>query len=215
MSNSAPAATRTSRPGWRDPRILLGVSVMAVSVLLGTWVMSSSDHSVVVLALRRDLPAGATVTATDLQSERVRFSDGAVADRYLSGVKDLPSDATAERSLHRGELLARSAVAAAARKSVLEVPLGVDADDLPVTVGAGSVVDVWVVPDHAQVATDAGKGRLVFARVTVLKVTSRSESLAPDAVRQVIITIPDTGQGQIAAALGRAASGHLVLLRRG
>lgn len=215
MSNSAPAATRTSRPGWRDPRILLGVSVMAVSVLLGTWVMSSSDHSVAVLALRRDLPVGATVTAHDLQTERVRFSDGAVADRYLSGTEDLPSDATAERSLHRGELLARSAVAPAVRKRVIEVPLGVDADDLPVTVGAGSVVDVWVVPDHAQAGTDAGKGRLVFARVTVLKVTSRSESLAPDAVRQVIVTIPDTEQAQIAAALGRAASGRLMVLRRG
>jgi hypothetical protein len=188
---------------------------MAVSVLLGTWVMTASDNTVEVVALRRDLPAGATVSAADLQTERVRFSDADVAHRYLAGARDLPADATLDRALRSGELLPRSAVAPAARRSVIEVPLGVDPDDLPVTVGAGSVVDVWVVPDRAQATTGTSRGRLVFAQVTVLKVAGRTESLAPDATRQVIVTIPDAAQDQLATALGRAATGRLVLVRRG
>ena len=41
---SAPAATRTRTPGWRDPRLWVGVVVVAGSVLLGARVVGAADE---------------------------------------------------------------------------------------------------------------------------------------------------------------------------
>ncbi|WP_299052203.1 hypothetical protein [uncultured Nocardioides sp.] len=40
-----PVATRARTPGWRDPRLWIGVLIVAVSVVVGVRLVSSADDS--------------------------------------------------------------------------------------------------------------------------------------------------------------------------
>lgn len=45
-STTPPPATRTGTPGWRDPRLWIGVLVVAASVVLGARIVGGSDDTV-------------------------------------------------------------------------------------------------------------------------------------------------------------------------
>jgi Flp pilus assembly protein CpaB len=214
LVTTAAEATRTTRRGWRDPRIVVGVAIMAVSLLLGAWLLARADDTVTALAVRRDLPAGARIGAGDLEVVHVRL-DADLATRYVASRDELPRQPVLSRPVDGGELLARGALAAGPSDPGVEVPLSVATDDLPATVRPGSVVDVWVVPDTSHGAPSGGRARSVLQGVTVLAVASPGDSLAPEGTRQVIVTVPGSASGELPRALGRAASGRLVLTRRG
>ena len=81
---AAPRATRSRPPGWRNPRLLLGIVLLAASVLVGARLMAAADDTVGVWVVARDLPAGATLADGDVERRQIRFPDGGTADRYLS-----------------------------------------------------------------------------------------------------------------------------------
>ncbi|GAB3656515.1 hypothetical protein GCM10027596_10810 [Nocardioides korecus] len=209
-----PSATRARRPGWRNPRLLLGLVLVAGSVVLGARLMASADDTVGVWAVARDLPAGATVTGADLQRRQVRFPDAATADAYLSSADAVPAGATLNRPVARGELLPRSTFAREAGTDLVEVPLSVAEDDLPATVRQGSVVDVWVTPE---VATGSGAVRAtrVLTDVTVVAVPRAADSLAPRSTRQVIVGVSADRAASLGAALGGISDGRVVVARKG
>lgn len=214
--SSAESATRAGRPGWRDPRLLLGVAIMALSVVGGVLVFSSYDDSVTVLAAGRDLPAGAPFSAADATRRQVHFSDADTAARYLAPGAELPESARLARPVGEGELLPRTAFTSRDQQARVEVPLSVGADDVPATVRPGSVVDVWVVPD-TPTGTRPGRAqpaRRVLHDVVVVRLPGDDGGLAPRSTRQVIVALPAGDPDAVAVALGRATSGRLVLTRK-
>ncbi len=72
-----PPALRASRPGWRDPRLWLGVLLLAGSVVLGARLLAAADDTVTVWAMAADRGSGVPVAAEDLEVQRVRFADRA------------------------------------------------------------------------------------------------------------------------------------------
>ena len=106
---ASPAARRSAAATWRDPRLVVGLVIVAVSVLLGVRFVGGADDTVSVWTLRTDLPRGATLGSGDLAASDVRFADAAEADRYLSAESPLPRDATLLRDVGAGELLPRAA----------------------------------------------------------------------------------------------------------
>ncbi len=211
----APSATRSRRPGWRNPRLLLGLVLVAGSVVLGARLMASADDTVGVWAVARDLPAGATVTTDDLEQRRVRFPDAATADAYLSSSDPLPAGTTLSRPVDRGELLPRSTFAPAGRSDLVEVPVSVAEDDLPATVRQGSVVDVWVAPDAATASGRTVTATRVLTDVTVVAVPRGTDTLAPRSTRQVIVGVPADRAADLGAALGGISDGRVVIARKG
>jgi hypothetical protein len=211
----APAATRSRPPGWRNPRLLLGLVLVAVSVVLGARLMATADDTVPVWALSRDLPAGATVSAADLETRNVRFPDGATADAYLSAGDPVPSGARLARAVSAGELLPRVALAHGSGPALVEVPLSVASDDLPATVRQGSHVDVWVTPKVSAVQGARPTATKVLDDVVVVAVPGVTDRLAPQTTRQVILGVPEAAAGQIGPALGATSDGHVVIARHG
>src|SRR4051794_41892142 len=64
-TSPVPAASRASTQGWRDPRLLAGVVIVAVCVLLGARVMAAADDTVAVWSARPAPTAGSTVAPRD------------------------------------------------------------------------------------------------------------------------------------------------------
>ncbi len=177
-STSSPTpAQRSGRPGWRDPRLWTGVLVVAASVVLGVRVVAGLDDTVQVWAVTDDLGPGVQVGAEDLTATRVRFADEADLGRYLPVETELPSGATLTRGLGAGELLPRSALGDPDRDGTVRIALGVDDVGVPAGVGAGSVIDVYLLgggssPGSPEVGSARQRrDRLVLDDATVLSST--------------------------------------------
>ena len=81
-----PSARRATAPGWRDPRLWIGVAIVAASVLAGALVLGTSDDTVPVWAAADSLGAGHTLTAGDLTVRRVGFADATAMVGMLAPV---------------------------------------------------------------------------------------------------------------------------------
>jgi hypothetical protein len=212
---ATPKAQRSRRPGWRNPRLLLGLVLVAASVVVGARLMAAADDSVGVWTVAHDLPAGATLDEDDLARRQVRFPDQATADGYLTVSDALPDAATLNRPVSAGELLPRAALAERAAADLVEVPISVAVDDLPATVRQGSVVDVWVAPKVAAVGGQRPTAVPVLTDVVVVAVPRTSNSLAPESTRQVIVGVPAARADELGKALGGISDGRVVVARKG
>jgi len=202
---------------WRDPRLVIGVVIVAVSVLAGAQLFSSADESVSVWAARVDLSSGSPVHAEDLARRDVRFSSAVAADRYVLADAAMPVDATMRRTVGAGELLPRAALTSAGNADpgpVTEVPLSVPADAVPESVEAGSVVDIWVTPDPAGEG-GAEESLRVFENVEVIAAPPVGSTLAPSGTRQIIIAVDEAQEEELGSALTTAARGTTVITKQG
>jgi hypothetical protein len=210
-----PAAQRSRRPGWRNPRLLLGLLLVAASVVVGARLMAAADDTVGVWAVAHDLPAGAALDGGDVVRRQVRFPDAQTADGYLAASDPLPDTATLNRAVSAGELLPRAAVAHESGPELVEVPISVAVDDLPATVRQGSVVDVWVTPKVGSVSGQRPTASPVLSDVVVVAVPRTSNSLAPESTRQVIVGVPTDRSDELGKALGGISDGRVVIARKG
>ena len=137
-ASPAPPATRTRTPGWRDPRLWVGVVVVAGSVLLGARVVGAADDTVTVWAAAEELPAGAPLRPDDLVAARVRFADEADLAAYLPTSQELPADAVLGRSVGAGELVPGAALGAGGDSDLLQLAVAVEPEQLARAVAAGS-----------------------------------------------------------------------------
>lgn len=139
-----PPATRATRPGWRDPRLWIGVAIVAISVVAGSRLLAAADDSVTVWAATSDLAGGAELAAADLEARQVRFLDPDDLDRYLLADQALPADVRLLRGVGEGELVPRSALGSADDVDVLQLPIAVEPTLVPDSVRPGSVVSIYV-----------------------------------------------------------------------
>ena len=153
LTQQPPPATRATTPGWRDPRMWVGIAIVAVSVVAGARLLAAADDTVAVWAVDSDLGPGDQLSEDDLVSQRVHFSDDNDFGRYFGVHDELPADLELTRGVGAGELLPRAAVGAPGESDQLQVRIAVDNEQVPAAVDAGSLVHVFLVP-----ATGGGKG---------------------------------------------------------
>jgi hypothetical protein len=209
---ASPPAVRVERSRWRDPRLVVGLALVAVSALLGARLLGAADESVGVWVAKRDLDPGRPLTTGDVRSRQVRFAGQGDADRYLSSERPLPSAAVLSRAVGAGEIVPRQALAPASRTAVTEVPLSVNTEAVPSTIGTGSVVDVWVTPEQADTGRpQTRRSVLVFDDVSVVSAPRAGTSLGPSATRQVIVGLNDVQAAALPTALTALAGGAVTL----
>jgi len=208
-----PTARRSASATWRDPRLIVGVVIVAVSVLAGVKLFSGADDTVSVWTVTTDLRSGTVVVVDDLARRDVRFTDVADADRYVSAESGIPADTTLVRDVGVGELLPRAALGSASDPALVEVPVAVAAEALPSTVRAGSVVDVWVTPEAT--SGRAADSLLVFDDVLVIAVPGTGGALGSSATRQIVVGIDEADEEDLPAALARASTGTILITKQG
>ncbi|WP_091119598.1 hypothetical protein [Nocardioides terrae] len=207
----APPAQRVPRAGWRDPRLWVGAALVAVSVVAGARLLAASDDTVRVWAAGDDLAAGAPVTAADLEQHRVRFADGDDVGGYFRATE--PPDGVLLRGVGAGELVPRSAVGAADQNGTVQVPLAVDPEQVPPSVGTGSVVDVYLLGGPVDGARDAD-AEPVLAGVSVVDAPAVEDSFVASGKRQLVLAVPEDDAHRFFGLVGAADSPTLTVVRR-
>ena len=188
-TSAPPVATRVARAGWRDPRLWIGLLIVAGSVVLGARLLASADDTVTVWAVAGDHGAGSPLGPDDLVAVRVRFTDDADLERYLPADEPLPDDVVLSRGVGGGELLPRAAVGAAQDATTVQVPIEVEPHRVPSGVGAGSVVNVWVgSAGGRRGGTEPG---FALSGVTVVDAPAVEESFAVTGTRQVVLAVEE------------------------
>lgn len=127
------------RPNWKDPRLGIGIILLALAVAMGSWLVSFLDARTTVWAARGTLTPG-TALAGHVREVRVHPD---VARYYLPATRKPQGVVT--RTVGDGELIATSAIGQGVdvqRRSVV-IPLGAQ---LPEHATRGTLVDIWLVP---------------------------------------------------------------------
>lgn len=204
-------AQRASSPGWRDPRLWIGVALVAVSVVAGARVVGGGDETVAMWSLRSDMAPGDQVTPSDLVTSRVRFSNPADVERYFTAADTLPVSRHLLRGIGAGELLPRSGLGDSDLDTV-QVSVSVPRSLLPPAVATGATVDLWITP----AGSEKGEGAKRAAEsVVVVEAPSVSSDLSGSATdRQVVLAVPDD-ENDLAKILAASSSGRLMLVGRG
>lgn len=199
----APAANRLRRPSWRDPRLVVGLLLVATSVAAGSWVVSAAQASTPVWAARGTLTPGVEITAQQLEVAEVRLS-GAQRAEYLDATQPVPADLVVLRTVEAGELVPLSAVGDRASLSVHPVPLTVADPGGSVTEGA--VVDLWFVPEQDAAAPEPSP---LARTLTVVEVAKPSGAFAQGQT-VVHVLVPEEELAAVLAATAAAGSVRVV-----
>lgn len=133
-------ATGRRRRRLFDPRLAVGILLVAASVGGVYAVVSAADRTTTVYAASGPLAAGDRVTAADLTPTRVRV--GGVESRYLTSDRLPHAGVLVVRAVGPGELVPLSAVGSVASTMSTRLVVSVRGA-LPASVGPGAVVDLW------------------------------------------------------------------------
>jgi hypothetical protein len=209
-TEDVPQARRLRRPTWRDPRLGVGVLLVAASVALGTWAVRDAAATVEVYAARDALTPGDRVDQDALTVREVRLGDDeALYHRVADGV---PDGAVVTRTVGAGELVPRSAVgeADAVDLSPVVVPLGLA---VPADLGPGTAVDLWLAPPTpvagaGQREAAAPQPTLVAAELVVAEVAKDESVLSGSAGTSVELLVPRLDLPDVLSAL--SSDGQLV-----
>ena len=213
-----PSATRAATPGWRDPRLWIGVAIVAASVLVGARVLASADDTVAVWVVAGDAGAGEALSGDDLVTQRVRFADDEALARYYAVDDTLPAELRLLRSLGSGELLPRAAVGSAEAQDTAEISLAVGPLLMPPAVGAGSIVDVYL--SERGVATERTGREEPAAAVPALSEVSVVEAPPPDGTfaasgdRQLVLAVATDDVGAFYGRLNALGDPVVTIVRR-
>ena len=220
-----PAAARAGRPGWRDPRLWVGVAIVAASVVLGAKVVGAADDSVAVWAVSTDMGPGDEVAAGDLVVRHVRFVQASDADAYLSAAEPLPEDARLTRDVGAGELLPRAALGTQAALGQQTMTFLFEGPGVPSGLAQGDRVDVYVTSTgqsddqvSRQGRTTAARpgGTLVLRDLVVTALGGAETGLGGSSAQSVTVGVPsDAAPADLGAAVQAAKTDNVFLVKQG
>lgn len=207
-------ATRLRRPRWTDPRLLVGLVLVAVATVTGSRVVSAADDTEPVWAVSAPVRAGDPVRPADLVATPTQIgNDGAGASAYLPA-GSAPPGGIYIRDLAAGELVPTAAVGESTARRGVEVPLSVEPGDAPSDLAPGDLVDVWAVPAEPAAALAAPPpAAQVLSGVEVVAVAGPAGGLGATGL-QVLLRVVSS-RDALGRPLARLSGGSVVLVRVG
>ncbi|MCW4384979.1 hypothetical protein OH146_04240 [Salinibacterium sp. SYSU T00001] len=194
---------RAGRSRWFDPRLAIGVVLVAASVAGVVAIVSAADRTVTVYAARSMLAIGDVVTAEELIETQVRL--GTATEHYLSPGRVPSEGVIVTRVVGSGELVPADAVGDALSEdwASLVIPI---AGELPRSLGEGTVVDVWAARESVDEEEAPG---IIASKVTVVAVTDNEGMIAGEPVLGVELVVP---RDSVARILQSRAAGDTLSL---
>ncbi len=204
-------AQRLRRPSWRDPRLGVGVLLVAASVALGSWAVARADETVDVLMTVGALTPGDRLEDAQLVSHPVR-PDGEITDTYLPAASSVPDDAVVIRVVGAGELVPAAAIASATDVALRPVVVPLPGS-VPNGVAKGALVDLWLTatlrPGQAADA-DLDAPRLLAEQLVVADLLEGESLFAAAGGSAVQVLVPQAELPTVLAAL--SGEGEIVVV---
>lgn len=184
---------------YRDPRLLLGLLLVAGSVLGVVGVVTAVDDGVEVYAASRLLTVGERVDTDDLELRRVSL--GTDSGTYLQGGQLPDGGVIVSRSIGAGELVPLAAVGDVRGASATTIVIAL-ATDLGGTVRAGDLLDLWSAP--ALEAGRYGAPTVLASRAQLVRTVASEGIVSSTEAARVELLVP---RREVARILHAVANG--------
>ena len=183
---------------WFDPRLAIGLVLIAASVAGVLGIVSSADASVSVLAARDDLAPGDRIDEYDLIATGARLADSHL---YL-----LPGDVpdaglVVTKAVAEGELVPASAVGSTAGTRFASVVVTVNGQ-LPGAVETGATVDLWAAR-KGELST-FGAPAVIVSGATVVRVIEAEGLVTSGEATTLEVLVPRTRIARVLEAVANA-----------
>lgn len=191
--------SRFRRPKWRDPRLGVGILLIAASVVLGAWVFAQADKTQPFYIAVEPIPVGTPITGAPMEVRSVQLMDS--ASHYLSSevLEKLELvEPVFTSAVQPGEFIPLSVLGEAT--DLLLRPLSVTVTH-PNQVEVGDVVDLWVKEEEitGRESTDP----VLIARALHVTGIETDESIfAASSGRVVHVLVAETDLESVLGALG-------------
>lgn len=186
IAPAEPRASRIQAPGWRNPRLLVGLLLVFASIAVGARIMVAADRTIPVFAASHSLPTGTALAESDLTVVRLRLTGTDAA--YLDARKPVPVGRVLTRPVAAGELMPESALVTALQLRLRPVSISLGGPP-PSGLAPGGLVDIWASEKAA-----GSDGAYLDAQriassveVSAVGVPSRSMSASSAATVQVLL----------------------------
>jgi Flp pilus assembly protein CpaB len=113
---ASPNRRLTQRLPRVDTRLVVGLLLVALSVIGGLRLAATADHTVLVLSAARDLPADHVLVAGDMTTTRIQASDKVLDGLVRATAGTAPTDRVLRFPLTEGDLVAGAALGRVARE---------------------------------------------------------------------------------------------------
>ena len=192
-------AARLKRPSWKDPRLLVGILLVLVSVSGVVFLVGSADRTTEVFAARDGIAVGERLTQDNVVRAKVRLGD--TESQYITAESGLPEGVVAVQRIGGNQLVPRSSLGAVDELDRKPVAITID-ETLPAHAVAGARVDVWVAQPDARNGFSEPKRLLSGAEIA--EVAAGSTALGSSKKTVLMVLVEDS---QMPALLGAQANG--------
>lgn len=197
---TGPPAQRLRRPSWRDPRLLTGVLMVALSISGVIALLTAQNQTTQVYAADRLLTVGDRLSPEDLRVVQVQIDE--LSGAYLPVADALPEDTAFIALVEEGELIPRRALAEEDPQGRQALTIEVE-HTLARGVEPGRLVDVWSADAGPLGAQEEVQVQQIAAGAQVSVITETSSSFgAQDRVTVELLVDPE----ELPALLGATSS---------
>ena len=198
VPDSSVTAARLKRPSWRDPRLLMGILLVLVSVAGVVFLVNSADRTTEVYAARDGIGVGEALTAENVVRAKVRL--GETEQHYIPVESGLPEGVVAVQRIAKDQLVPRASLGEVDQLDRKPVALTID-ETLPSQAVEGARVDVWVAQPDAK--NGYSEPKLLLSGAEIAEVTAGSTALGSTKTTVLMVLVEDS---QMPALLGAQAN---------
>ncbi|TLM85637.1 hypothetical protein FDW83_04505 [Pseudarthrobacter sp. NamE2] len=191
-------AARLRRPSWKDPRLLLGVLLVLVSVAGVVFLVNSADRTTEVYAARDAIAVGEALTPENVVRAKVRL--GETEQHYIPVAAGLPEGVVAVQRIGKDQLVPRASLGEVDELDRKPVALAID-QALPSQAVEGARVDVWVAQPDAK--NGFSEPKLLLPGAEIAEVAEGSTALGSTKTTILMVLVEDD---RMPALLGAQAN---------
>src|SRR6478609_6908249 len=184
VPDSSATAPRLKRPSWKDPRLLVGVLLVLVSVAGVIFLIGTADRTTEVFAARDGIGVGERLTPEKVVRAKVRLGD--TEQHYITVEDGLPQDVVAVQRIAKDQLVPRASLGGVDRLDRKPVALSIS-QTLPSQAVAGARVDVWVAQPDAK--NGFSEPKLILPGAEIAEVATGSTALGSSKAPELMVLV--------------------------
>lgn len=197
-------AQRSASSRLRQPRLMMGVTLIVGSIVIGALLVNRLDSTQEYWALSESVTAGSQVDPAVLVVTNARL-DNSVAETVVPTSELFSDEAVWTANLEAGALVPRYSVGHRSEAG-FQLPLTVPAGSVPQDLAAGDIIDVWVGPGPQADPSLAANQVLTQVRVVSTAVSTVSNE------RTVVVDVGTSEPDPV--TISAVVAAHVTIVRR-
>lgn len=207
-NSSAPSviAERMHKPGWKDPKLLMGLLLIVISLVAVVGVINATNKTQTYYVANRDISVGDSVEPSDLKVVEVRL--GEADGLYLAASEELNQSIHAKQHIQKGELISANALQEPDEQGRRQVAIVLDST-VASSFSAGDYADIWVSHQEEN-GTSYSAPIQVMQAAEISQINTEDSMIGSTGKTAVQILVTDTALAEVLDAINNESKINLV-----